>query len=102
MIQATLAQVDTVRVVEADENSAALASASEADADTSSNGDSAAQNTLQRVVKMLPQSAKRIRLEDRALALESLASAHPELSVKELSQQVGLSESTVRQWKKGK
>jgi hypothetical protein len=102
MIQATLAQVDTVRVVEADENSAALPASSEVDAEASTTGDSVAQNTLQKVVKMLPQSTKRVRLEDRELALESLFAAHPELSVKELSQQVGLSESTVRQWKRGK
>jgi hypothetical protein len=100
MIQATLAQTDTVRVVEADENSAALPAASEADADTSSNGDSVAQNTLQKVVKMLPQSTKRVRLEDRVLALESLAKAHPELSVKDLSSQTGLGESTIRKWQK--
>ncbi len=102
MISAALAQVDTVKVVEADEHSAALPGPSEADADTPSNGDSAAHKTLQKVVKMLPNPTKRVRLEDRELALESLASAHPELSVKDLAQQVGLSESTVRQWKKGR
>ncbi len=102
LIAAHLAATDSVKVVEADENSAALPASSEADEDTSTTGDSAAHNTLQKVVKMLPNPTKRVRLEDRELALESLASAHPELSVRDLAQQVGLSESTVRQWKKGK
>src|SRR6266699_5009641 len=102
MISAALAQVDTVKVVEADENSGTLPAPSEADAAISTTEGSAAHNTLSRVVKMLPNPTKRVRLEDRELALESLASAHPELSVRDLAQQVGLSESTVRQWKKGK
>ncbi len=102
MIEGSLAQTGSVQVVESDENSGALPDASQASLDTSTTEGSVAHNTLQKVVKMLPQSTKRVRLEDRELALESLASAHPELSVKELSQQVGLSESTVRQWKKGK
>ena len=102
LISAALAQTDVSEVVDADENSGALPASSEADAAISTTGDSAAQNTLQKAVKFLPQVTKRVRLEDRELALESLASAHPELSVKDLAQQVGLSESTVRQWKKGK
>jgi hypothetical protein len=102
MISAALAQVDTVKVVEADENSGTLPSASEADTEASSTGDSAPQISLQKVVKMLPQVSKRVRLEDRELALESLAAAHPELSVKELAQNTGLSESSVRAWKRGK
>ena len=102
MIEGSLAQTGSVQVVESDEHSGALPDASQASLDTSTTEGSVAHNTLQKVVKMLPQSTKRVRLEDRELALESLASAHPELSVKELSQQVGLSESTVRQWKKGK
>lgn len=101
MVRAALAQTDTV-IVEADENSAALPSPSEADTDTSTTETGAAQNSLQQVVKLLPQVSKRVTLKDRELALESLASTHPELSVKELAQQVGLSESTVRQWKRGK
>jgi len=102
LISAALAQTDVSEVVDADENSGAIASTSEADAAISTTGDSAPQISLQKVVKMLPQVTKRVRLEDRELALESLFSAHPELSVRDLAQQVGLSESTVRQWKKGK
>jgi hypothetical protein len=100
MISAALAQVDTIIVEADDENKSSLPAASEADADTSTTGDSAAQNTLQKVVKMLPQSTKRVRLEDRVLALESLARAHPELSVKDLASQTGLGESTIRKWQK--
>jgi len=100
MISAALAQTDTV-VVEADsENKSIAAPATEADADTSSNGDLAAPNALQKVVKLLPQSTKRVRLEDRILALEALAKAHPDMSAKELAAQVGLGESSVRRWQK--
>jgi len=102
IVSAALASTDSVKVVESNENSGALPSPSEADGEASTTGDSAAQNTLQKVVKMLPASTRRVRLEDRVLALEALAAAHPELSVKELALQTGIGESTVRQWKKGK
>ena len=102
IVSAVLASTDSVKVVESNENSGALPSPSEADGEASTTGDSAAQNTLQKVVKMLPASTRRVRLEDRVLALEALAAAHPELSVKELALQTGIGESTVRQWKKGK
>lgn len=102
MISAALAQTGSVKVVESDENSGALPAASEADLDTSTNGDSAAHNRLDRVVKMIPQVSKRGRVEDRQLALEALLKAHPDMSVRDLAQQVGLSDSAVRAWKRGK
>jgi hypothetical protein len=101
MISAALAQESSVKVVESDENSGAIASASEASLDASGESDSAARIALQKTVKFLPQSIKRARVKDRELALEALSSAHPELSVKELAAQVGLGESAVREWKKG-
>ncbi len=100
MIKGAFAQTGVSEVVDADENSGALASPSEADAAISTNADSAVQNTLQRAVKLLPQVSKRVTLKDRELALESLSSTHPDLTVKQLSQQLGIGESTIRQWKK--
>ena len=100
MISAALAQTDVSEVVDADENSGALPAASEADAAISTNADSAPQISLQKVVKLLPQVSKRVTLKDRELALESLVTTHPDLTVKQLSQQLGIGESTIRQWKK--
>jgi len=98
MVRAALAQTDTV-VVEADENSAALPEASEADGAGDGEGDSAASTTLSKVIKMIPEKVQRARVEDRLLALESLVSVHPELSVKQLAQQTGLSERAIRNWR---
>ncbi len=102
LIRAELAQFGTTKIVESDEHSGALPDASQASLDASTTDDSAAHISLQKVVKLLPQVSKRVTLKEREVALESLATTHPELSVKDLAQQVGLSESTVRQWKKGR
>ncbi len=98
MVRAALAQTDTV-VVEADQNSAALPGPSEADGDVLSEGDSATSNTLSKVIKMIPQKVGRVRLEDRLLALEALSEKHPDLSVKDLSIQTGISERAIRNWR---
>jgi len=100
MIEGSLAQTGSVQVVESDEHSGALPDASQASLDTSTNSDSAPQISLQKVVKLLPQVSKRVTLKDRELALESLVTTHPDLTVKQLSQQLGIGESTIRQWKK--
>ncbi len=101
MIKAALAQTDTI-VVESDDNSGAIAAPSEADVATLSNETSAAHRTLEKGVKLLAQSTKRAKVKDREIALEALLAARPDMSVKELASQVGLGESAVREWKKGK
>ncbi len=53
-------------------------------------------------MKLLAQSTKRAKVKDREIALEALLAARPDMSVKELASQVGLGESAVREWKKGK
>ncbi len=100
MIEGSLAQTGSVQVVESDEHSGTIPDASQASLDTSTNADSAPQISLQKVVKLLPQVSKRVTLKDRVLALESLVTTHPDLTVKQLSQQLGIGESTIRQWKK--
>jgi AraC-like DNA-binding protein len=102
MISAALAQESSVKVVESDENSGAIESPSEADVATLSNEASATHRTIEKGVKLLAQSTKRAKVKDRELALEALLAARPDMSVKDLASQVGLGESAVREWKKGK
>jgi len=100
MISAALAQVDTVKVVEADQNLALPAAASEEEAEATGDTDLAAPTIMQKVINAATAKASPVRVEDRLLVLDLLAKEHPEMSAKEIAAHTGLSPRSVRRWQK--
>jgi hypothetical protein len=100
MVSNTLAQTDTVHVVEADQNPALPAPPSEADAEATGDTDLAQPTVVQKVINAATAKVAPVRVEDRLLVLELLSREHPEMSAKEIASHTGLSPRSVRRWQK--
>jgi Homeodomain-like domain len=100
MISGVLAATDTYKIVESDQNPALPAPASEEDAEASGDTDLAAPNVVQKVINAATAKVAPVRVEDRLLVLELLAKEHPDMSVKDIAAQTGLSPRSVRRWQK--
>jgi hypothetical protein len=108
LVSAYLPAVGTTKVVETAENPALPEATPEADVEPATAtelpvADDAPETMTQLVDGLLQKTPLRrnpVRVEDKLLVLESLKATHPDLTTKQIAEQTGLSERSVRRWQK--